>query len=85
MAQIGRIAALAASATPERSPLERRLDVLGCELVWLTIRLAGLIAAAGVLGSWPFLGRVRIAVALAVAVVPEGLPVVAAVALARSM
>ncbi len=83
--EIGRIAALAASAQPERSPLERRLDVLGRELVWLTIALAAMIGLAGVLGGQPAMEMARIAVALAVAAVPEGLPVVATVALARGM
>ncbi len=83
--QIGRIAALAAGASPERSPLERRLDLLGRELVWLTIGLAVVIAGAGVLGGQSLLDMARISVALAVAAVPEGLPVVATVALARGM
>jgi len=83
--QIGRIAKLTMLASPETSPLEKRLDTLGQRLVWLTVILACVIGGGGVLAGQDWLEMARIAVTLSVAAVPEGLPVVATVALARGM
>ncbi|MEQ8388174.1 MAG: cation-transporting P-type ATPase [Alphaproteobacteria bacterium] len=83
--EIGKIATLAAEAKAEISPLEKRLDRLGGQLVWATLGLAVLIGVSGVYAGHPFATMVKTAVALAVAAVPEGLPIVATVALARGM
>ncbi|WP_372923130.1 cation-transporting P-type ATPase, partial [Roseovarius sp.] len=47
--ELGRISDLAQSAEGEAPPLERRLDRLGHRLVWLTLGLAALTIAAGIL------------------------------------
>jgi len=83
--QLGRIAALAESAEGEASPLEKRLDRLGGQLVWATLALTGAIAATGVYAGSGLATMLETAIALAVAAVPEGLPIVATVALARGM
>ncbi|MCW3783266.1 cation-translocating P-type ATPase [Defluviimonas salinarum] len=83
--EIGRISDLAQSAEGEASPLERRLDRLGHRLVWLTLALAVLTILAGVLQGHAFGTMLQTGVALAVAAVPEGLPVVATLCLARGM
>jgi len=83
--EIGHIAQLTFLASPETSPLEKRLDILGRRLVWLTLLLASIIGIGGVITGQHWLEMARIAVTLAVAAVPEGLPVVATVALARGM
>ena len=83
--EIGHIAKLTSSASPETSPLEKRLDTLGHRLVWLTLGLASIIGIGGVVTGQNWLEMARIAVTLSVAAVPEGLPVVATVALARGM
>jgi Ca2+-transporting ATPase len=83
--ELGRISALAESAEGEVSPLETRLDRLGSQLVWATLILMPAIFASGVYSGHPILDMVKTAVALAVAAVPEGLPIVATVALARGM
>lgn len=83
--ELGRIAALAEGAEAEVSPLERRLDRLGGQLVWVTLALTAVIALTGIIGGQDLLAMVETAVALAVAAVPEGLPIVATVALARGM
>src|SRR5690606_28723198 len=70
---------------PEVSPLERRLDQLGHRLVWLTLLLAAAIILAGVLRGRDLLGTLETGIALAVAAVPEGLPVVATLCLARGV
>jgi len=83
--EFGRIAALAQSADANKHPLEKRLDRLGESLVWITFALSSLIALAGFLRGMALADMVQTAIALAVAAVPEGLPVVATLALARGM
>jgi len=83
--ELGAITSLVVEADDEETPLERRLGVLGRRLVWVTLVIAGLIAVGGVLqGLDPFL-ITETAIALAVAAVPEGLPIIATIALARGM
>ena len=83
--ELGRISALVAGAEAEDSPLERRLDRLGGRLVWLTLGLAALTIGAGLLRGHGFASMFQTGIALAVAAVPEGLPVVATLSLARGM
>jgi P-type Ca2+ transporter type 2C len=83
--QLGRISDLVQSAEGEVAPLERRLDKLGHRLVWLTLALAALTIFAGILRGHDVAIMVQTGVALAVAAVPEGLPVVATLSLARGM
>ncbi len=83
--ELGRIARLAAEAEPEQSPLERRLAKLGGQLIWLTLVVVAAIGIAGALwGADPLL-MLEAGIALAVAAIPEGLPIVATLALARGM
>lgn len=83
--ELGRITALVDEAKNETTPLEQRLERLSRQLIWLTLLLIVLIGVAGVIyGADPLL-MVEMAVALAVASFPEGLPMVTTVALARGM
>ena len=83
--EIGRIAQLVEQAEGQASPLERQLATLSAQLVWLTLGLAALITAVGLLSGRPVLLMIETAIALAVAAIPEGLPIVATLALARGM
>ncbi|MEX5728806.1 Ca2+-transporting ATPase [Rhodovulum iodosum] len=83
--ELGRISDLAQSAEGAAAPLERRLDRLGHRLVWLTLALAAATMALGVLRGHDWADMFQTGVALAVAAVPEGLPVVATLSLARGM
>lgn len=83
--EIGRISDLAQSAEAETAPLEERLDKLGHRLIWLSVGLAALIIVAGILRGSDLTAMVQTGVALAVASVPEGLPIVATLSLARGM
>jgi P-type Ca2+ transporter type 2C len=83
--EIGRISDLVERAESEVAPLEKRLDKLGNRLVWLTFVLAALTIGAGILRGHNVLAMFQTGVALAVAAVPEGLPVVATLSLARGM
>ncbi|MCB1235478.1 MAG: cation-transporting P-type ATPase, partial [Verrucomicrobiae bacterium] len=83
--ELGKISALVAGAKRESTPLEERLDQLGNRLVWLTLAVAAATAAVGVFSGKDLYLMARTALALAVAAIPEGLPVVATIALARGL
>ncbi|MCK7611803.1 cation-translocating P-type ATPase [Roseibium sediminicola] len=83
--QLGHISSLAQKADEEASPLERRLDILGQKLVWLTIVLAAATSLAGMAWGHSIPEMLKTGVALAVAAIPEGLPVVATLCLARGL
>jgi Ca2+-transporting ATPase len=83
--ELGRIAELTETAEREASPLQRRLNQLGRRLAWITLTIAGVVAALGLLSGRPTLIMIETAIALGVAAIPEGLPIVATIALARGM
>ncbi|TCD11976.1 cation-transporting P-type ATPase [Oricola cellulosilytica] len=83
--ELGRITRLVDEAEPERSPLERQLALLSRHLIWLTLSVTALVGAGGVASGQDVALMLKSAVALAVAAIPEGLPVVATLALARGM
>ncbi|MGB3615783.1 MAG: cation-transporting P-type ATPase [Elainellaceae cyanobacterium] len=83
--ELGHISKLTAQAEDEITPLEKRLDQLGRRLIWVTLAIAVVVAIFGVLGGKDLFLMIETAIALAVGAVPEGLPIVATVALARGM
>ncbi|MEO9298311.1 cation-translocating P-type ATPase [Devosia alba] len=83
--ELGHISHLVQTAQSTASPLEQRLDRLGHRLVWLTLGLAALVIGAGTLRGLEMAIMIQTGIALAVAAVPEGLPVVATLSLARGM
>jgi P-type Ca2+ transporter type 2C len=84
--ELGRIAEMADDADgDENTPLERRLDRLAQRLAWVALGAAAAIGLAGFLAGQPTLTMIETAIALGVAAIPEGLPFVATIALARGM
>jgi Ca2+-transporting ATPase len=83
--ELGGISAMVESAKDEQTPLEQRLDQLGQKLVWITLGVAAAIGGAGWLAGRDLELMIATAIALAIAAVPEGLPIVATIALARGM
>jgi P-type Ca2+ transporter type 2C len=80
--EVGRIGELVGRVAKAPTPLERRLDALGRRLALLAV---GVAVVAVVLGAWqgePIGRLLQTAIALAVAAVPEGLPVVGTIAMA---
>jgi Ca2+-transporting ATPase len=83
--ELGAISEMVESAEGGDTPLEQKLDRLGHRLVWLTVGIAGAVAVAGLLAGRSLLLMIETGIALAVAAIPEGLPIVATVALAHGM
>jgi Ca2+-transporting ATPase len=83
--ELGRISSLVAEAKAEITPLKKRLDQLGHRLIWVTLGIAVLVALMGIIRGKEILLMIETAIALAVAAIPEGLPIVATMALARGM
>lgn len=83
--ELGRISALVEEAAVQKTPLERRLARLGGQLVWVTLVVAAAIVVLGIINARDSALMIQTGIALAVAAIPQGLPVVATLALARGM
>jgi Ca2+-transporting ATPase len=80
--QLGRIAELIQTVDSEKTPLQRRMDELGSVLIKAAVVVMILAVIVGLLTEHPLQDVLLNAVAIAVAVVPEGLPAVVTIALA---
>ena len=83
--QVGRIVTLTDEAEDEVTPLERRLQRLGRGLVGITLAIASVTILVGLLRGQETMLMLETGIALAVAAIPEGLPIVATLCLARGM
>jgi Ca2+-transporting ATPase len=83
--ELGRISSLVEESQDEFTPLEKRLGQLGRKLLWITLGVLIVVAALGIIRGKEMLLMIETAVALAVAAIPEGLPIVATIAMARGM
>lgn len=83
--ELGHISSLVEGAEEERTPLEDRLDQLGYKLILLTLVLTVFISVSGILSGKGVFLMVETGIALAVAAIPEGLPIVATLALAKGI
>jgi Ca2+-transporting ATPase len=83
--ELGKISSLVEHAEEEITPLEQRLNTLGHKLIWVTLIIAVLIAGGGIVAGKKIFLMIETSIALAVAAIPEGLPIVATLALARGM
>jgi len=83
--ELGRIAALVADVDDKATPLQERLELLGRRLVFVALGIAILASIGGILSGKDAVLMIETGIALAVAAIPEGLPIVATMALARGM
>ena len=83
--ELGLTARLVLEAEADISPLERKLSELTKQLVKATLIVTALIAAAGMATGRDLVLMIEAGIALAVAAIPEGLPIVTTMALARGM
>ncbi len=80
--ELGRIASLLQAVPVEPTPLQRRLDHLGRVLAVLALALVAVIVGMGLLRGEDLRTLLLVAISVAVAAVPEGLPAVVTVTLA---
>jgi Ca2+-transporting ATPase len=83
--QIGRIAEMIQSVEDEQTPLQKRLDQLGRTLGIAALVVCALVFVVGWLKGNSPLEMFIVAVSLAIAAVPEGLPAVVTISLALGM
>ncbi|MFP4547213.1 MAG: cation-translocating P-type ATPase [Fidelibacterota bacterium] len=83
--EMGNISTMVSEAEQEQIPLDKKLNKLTKNLIWLTLGLALAYFALGLLTGKEVYILFQTAVAWAIAAIPEGLPVVASIALARGM
>lgn len=85
MTELGRIAGLLQRYRPEPTPLQRRLAELGKVLIVACLAIVGLVFTLQMLRGGNLLEVLLLAISLAVAAVPEGLPAVVTMALALGL
>lgn len=83
--QVGLIAEMLQAVHQEQTPLQRRLEELGRWLGWAALVICGVVFLVGWLRGQDALHMFEVAVTLAIAAVPEGLPAVVTIALALGM
>ena len=80
--EMGKIQALVGEAEAPKTPMEIQLDQIGTQLVIASSALCGIVFAVGFFRGYGFLLMFKMAISLAVAAIPEGLPTVATTTLA---
>ncbi len=80
--ELGHIATMIQEVEAEPTPLQRRMTQLGKGLAVAALALVGLVFAIGLLQGTDVATMLMVAISLAVAAVPEGLPAVVTIALA---
>jgi Ca2+-transporting ATPase len=77
--QIGQLQILLNQTHPPPTPMERQLARLGDQLVLMCLTICGIVFGIGFLRGYGLLPMLRMAISLAAAAVPEGLPAAATI------
>lgn len=80
--ELGHVCAMMDNAEDRKSPLQKKMDDLGKRLSVISFAIIGVIVLLGLLEHKALLDMFTIGVSLAVAAIPEGLPIVVTVTLA---
>ena len=83
--ELGTISSLVHETVDETTPLEKRLNQLGHWLIWVSLGVAALVGISGIAAGRDIVLMIETGIALAVASIPEGLPIVATIAMARGV
>ncbi|MCB2379200.1 cation-transporting P-type ATPase [Hymenobacter sp. BT635] len=83
--QLGAITTLVQQARHTATPLEVKLENLARQLIFITVGLALLFVVVGLLQGVSVVDLLKTAIVLAVAAIPEGMSIVATLALANGM
>lgn len=80
--EFGAISASLQEIESPRTPLQLSMDRLGKELSYMSFAVIAFIMLVGLWRGWAFVEMFQIGVSLAVAAIPEGLPIIVTVTLA---
>jgi len=83
--ELGKIANLVQHAEQSATPLEKKLEHFSKKLIKVTVLLVLIIFFSGWIAGHALIEMINTSIALAVAAIPEGLPIVATLGLARGM
>ncbi len=83
--EMGKIATSLQEVKQEKTPLQKSINTLGHYIIYLVLGTCGLLIGVGVWRGLEWLEIFLVAVAAAVAAIPEGLPAVVTVVLAAGM
>jgi P-type Ca2+ transporter type 2C len=83
--QLGTITSLVDSHKETKTPLDKKIGALSMKLIWITLIMTSIFAVTGFIQGKHWALILETSIALAVAAFPEGLPIVATVALAYGM
>jgi len=83
--ELGKISSLVDKSMEMATPLDKKLAVLSKTLIWLTLILTSIFAITGIIQGKDWVSIIKTSIVLAIAAFPEGLPIVATVALANGM
>ena len=83
--ELGKISLLVDGSSDTVSPLDKKLSSLTKKLIWITVGMTGIFAISGLIQGRSWMLVLETSIALAVAAFPEGLPIVATVALSYGM
>lgn len=83
--ELGKITALVESASSTQTPLDKKLNSLSKKLIWVMLFMTLIFAGTGFIQGKDWLIILETSIALAVAAFPEGLPIVATIALSYGM
>jgi len=80
--EIGKLQAMIGETIAPQTPMEKQLNTIGNQLVWVCGAICGLVFVTGVIRQAAIALIAKTTISLAVAAVPEGLPTVATTTLA---
>lgn len=83
--ELGSISSMVGEEEAEETPLNKKLNQLAHRLIWVTLGLAAVFFVFGWLSGKDVYELVQTSIAWTIAAIPEGLPIVASIALARGM
>lgn len=83
--QLGTITSLVENSQEKETPLDKKIRILSKKLIWITLIMTCIFAITGFIQGKDWVLILETSIALAVAAFPEGLPIVATVALAYGM
>ncbi|TXE13700.1 cation-translocating P-type ATPase [Algoriphagus aquimarinus] len=83
--QLGSITSLVESSASSATPLDKKLNALSKKLIWITLGMTLIFSTTGIIQGKAWKSILETSIALAVAAIPEGLPIVATIALAYGM